>query len=64
MINKNDYNNLKNIFDKCNLKIKKVLKKSFIEGVNINKKYNNIETFFLIKINNHNSKISSLRMPP
>ena len=58
MINKNDYNNLKNIFDKCNLKIKKVLKKSFVEGVNINNRYNNIETFFLIKINNHNSKIS------
>ena len=58
MINKNDYNNLKNIFDKCNLKIKKVLKKSFVEGVNINTRYNNIETFFLIKINNHNSKIS------
>ena len=58
MINKNDYNNLKNIFDKCNLKIKKVLKKSFVEGVNINNRYNNIETFFLIKINNHSSKIS------
>ena len=58
MININDYNNLKNIFDKCNLKIKKVLKKSFVEGVNINTSYNNIETFFLIKINNHNSKIS------
>jgi len=53
MININDYNNLKNIFDKCNLKIKKVLKKSFVEGVNINTRYNNIETFFLIKINNN-----------
>ena len=58
MINKNDYNNLKNVFDKCNLNIKKVLKKSFVEGVNISNEYNNIETFFLIKINNHNSKIS------
>ncbi len=58
MINKNDYKNLKIIFDKCNLKIKKVLKKSFVEGVNINNRYNNVETFFLIKINNHNSKIS------
>ena len=58
MINKNDYDNLKNIFDKCNLKIKKVLKKSFVEGVNINNRYNNIETFFLIKINNLSSKIS------
>ena len=58
LMSKNDYNNLKNIFDKCNLKIKKVLKKSFVEGVNINTRYNNIETFFLIKINNHNSKIS------
>ena len=56
-MSKNDYNNLKNIFDKCNLKIEKVLIKSFIESVYINNKHN-VETFFLIKINNHNSKIS------
>ena len=29
LINKNDYKNLKNIFDKCNLKIKKFFKKKF-----------------------------------
>ena len=57
MMSTNDYNNLKQIFDKCNLKIEKVLIKSFIESVYINHKHN-IETFFLIKINNHNSKIS------
>ena len=32
LINKNDYKNLKNIFDKCNLMIKKILVKSFIKG--------------------------------
>ena len=35
LINKNDYKNLHNIFNKCNLKIKKIISKSFIEGANI-----------------------------
>ena len=32
LINSNDYKNLENILKKCNLKIKKVLLKSFVKG--------------------------------
>ena len=37
LINNNDFKNLKNIFSKCNLKIKKIISKNFIEGANLNK---------------------------
>ena len=57
LINKNDYKNLKNIFDKCNLKIKKILVKSFVTGSNISDNYNNVETFHHIKLNDKNIKI-------
>ncbi len=57
LINSNDYKNIKNIFDKCNIRIKKILVKSFIKGANISDNQNNIDTFFLIEINEKNSKI-------
>ena len=57
LINSNDYKNLKNIFEKCNLKIKKILTKSFIKGANISNNYKNTESFFHIKLSNNNSKI-------
>ena len=57
LINKNDYKNLKSVFDKCNLKIKKILIKSFVKGANINDNNKNVDTFFQIKINENNSKI-------
>jgi len=57
LINNNDFNNLNNIFDKCNLKIKKILLKSFVEGAYLSNKNPNIDTFFLAKINENNSKI-------
>ena len=57
LINKNDHKNLKTIFDKCNLKIKKILAKSFVKGANISDNNKNTESFFQIKINNNNSKI-------
>ena len=57
IIKLNDYKNLEEIFSKCNLKIKKVLLKSFIKGVCINKKNDDINTFFQIKLNNDNSKV-------
>ena len=56
LMNKNDYKNLSNIFEKCNLKIQKILIKSFIEGVSIEKK-NEANTFFNIKVNKENIKI-------
>ena len=55
LINKNDYKNLKNVCDKCNLMIKKILVKSFIKGSIICSEKN--ETFFQIQINQESSKI-------
>jgi cell division protein FtsA len=57
LINKNDNKNLSNIFDRCNLKIKKVLVRSFIDGAYLSRKNINTETFYIIKINSQNSKI-------
>ena len=57
LMEKNDYKNLKIIFEKCNLKVKKYLSKSFIEGAHISNNYKNNETFFKIKIYNERSKI-------
>ena len=57
LINTNDLKNLKNIFENCNLKIKKTLLKSFVKGAHISESYKNIDTFFLIKIDNDKSKI-------
>ncbi len=57
LMNKNDYKNIKSIFDRCNLNIKKIFIKSFIKGVAISNKFKNIETFFQIIINENNSKI-------
>jgi len=57
LINKNDLKNLESIFNNCNLKIKKILLKSFVVGANISENFKNIETFFKIKINKNSSKI-------
>lgn len=57
LIDSNDYLNLKSIFDKCNLKIKKILLKSFIKGAYVNNNYKSSDTFFYIKIQEYNSKI-------
>tara|TARA_B100001063_G_scaffold44040_1_gene37743 strand:+ start:5603 stop:6796 length:1194 start_codon:yes stop_codon:yes gene_type:complete len=57
LLHSNDYKNIKNIFDKCNLKIKKILLKSFVKGALLSENNNNIENFFHLKINNKRSKI-------
>ena len=57
LINKNDYKNLENIFEKCNLKIKKILLESFVKGSLVNDANPKIETFFYIQIEENNSKI-------
>ena len=56
LINLNDYKNLKYIFDKCNLKINKIIIKSFIKGAYLSEKHNDAETFYQIKVNNNKSK--------
>tara|TARA_Y100000591_G_scaffold141508_1_gene121554 strand:- start:1874 stop:3067 length:1194 start_codon:yes stop_codon:yes gene_type:complete len=57
LINNNDFKNLENILNSCNLKLKKIISKSFVEGVNIINNNLNLETFFKIEINDMNSKI-------
>ncbi len=57
LIDKNNYKNLKNIFKQCNLKVKKILLKSFVKGSLIIDDNPNIDTFFYIEINDINSKI-------
>ena len=57
LINKNDYKNLKNIFDRCNLNVKKILTKNFITGVNISNNHKNTDTFFQIKLGKKDTKI-------
>ena len=58
LINNNNYKNIKNLFNKSNLKIKKILLKSFVEGTNISNKNEDLELFYQIKINNNHSQIS------
>ncbi len=50
LIDNNIKKNLKNIFDKCNLKLNKIISKSFIEGVKIINENKNFESFFKINI--------------
>lgn len=57
LINTNDYKNLMQIFDNCNLKIKKILLKSFIKGSYLSNKNIHTNTFFQIKINKINSAL-------
>ena len=57
LINSNDEKNLKIIFDKINLKIDKILVKSFITGANIISNHKKTDTFFYVRINENNTKI-------
>ena len=52
-----EFLSLKNIFDKCNLKISKILLESFVKGSLISEKNPQIDTFFHIKIDEEISKI-------
>ena len=57
IMNENDYKNLKNIFEKCNLKIKKIIFDSFVKGALISDMNPNINTFYYIQLNKNDSKI-------
>ena len=57
LIDNNDLKNLINIFKQCNLKVKKIISKNFIEGVNLINKNLILILFFKIEINNNNSQI-------
>ena len=57
LINKNDYKNLHNIFSNCNLRIKKIVSKSFVEGVHLIDENKDLNSFIKIEINENDSKI-------
>ena len=57
LINNNDYKNLENFFIKCNLKIKKIISKSFIEGSIIINDNLDCETFAKVELGQDYSKI-------
>ncbi len=58
LINNNDLKSIKNIFHKCNLRIRKIILKSFVEGAYISNENKDIDTFFYVKINKNNSQIT------
>ena len=53
----NDLKNIKQIFNRNNLNVKKILIKKFVEGAEIINQNKNIETFFKININRETSHI-------
>ena len=57
LIDTNDFKNIGNIFSVCNLKIKKIFLKNFVKGCLVCDKNIGINSFFLLQINDHNSKI-------
>ena len=57
LINRNDFKNLQSVFEKCNLRIKKILLKSYLKGVFISDKNLGLDTFFLIEVELNHSKI-------
>jgi|TARA_B100001059_G_C17795467_1_gene562779 cell division protein FtsA len=57
LMKNNDFKNLSNIFKNCNLKIRKILLKSFVEGSYLSDKNKNLNTFFKLQINDDSSQI-------
>ncbi len=49
LIENNYYKNLNNLFNNCNLKVKKIISKSFIEGVNLTNAHNIEDNFFFYR---------------
>ncbi len=58
LIKKNDLKNIKQIFNKNNLNVKKIVNKSFVEGTQLIEKNRDSETFYYIKIKKNSSSIS------
>lgn len=56
-MNMNDCKNLHNIFKKCNLRVKKIISKNFIEGATIINNNPEVDTFFKIELNKNDAEI-------
>ena len=57
LIDNNDYKNLNYVFENCNLRIKRIISKKFLDGVNIINKNLNLETFLKIQINENDTEL-------
>ena len=57
LIDNNDYKNLNNVFENCNLRIKRIISKKFLDGVNIINKNLDLETFLKIQINENDTEL-------
>lgn len=57
MMNKNDFKNINNIFNKIDLKVKKILLKDYVEGIDLINDQKT-ESFYRIKINRDRSQVS------
>ena len=57
LINLKNYENLVKIFKKCNLRIKKLISKSFTEGVYLINENSNLNTFCRVELKKNYSKI-------
>lgn len=57
LIDKNDFKNLENIFQKCNLKIEKILLESFTKGSIVSNKNFNLDSFFYVQMSQNIIKI-------
>ena len=57
LIDKNDHKNLISVFEECNLRVKKIISKKFLDGVNLIKREPNIKKFLKISINKDNSNV-------
>ena len=57
LIDKNDFKNLENIFSRCNLRIKKLISKSFLNGIHLINGNLSLNTFFKVEINRKTSKL-------
>ncbi len=57
LIDKNNYKNLFKIFNESNLKIKRIIFKNFLDGVNLIESDTDLETFFRVEISEYNTKI-------
>ncbi len=58
LIKKNDLKNIKQIFNKNGLNIKKIMNKTFIEGTQLIENNKDTETFYYIKIKKKSSSVS------
>ena len=58
LLDNNDYNNLKKVLSECNLKIKKIISKNFVEGATLVKSDPKFNNLFKIEISEEFSKLT------